>query len=177
MTWVEASLDDAQASYNLARQVAARNWEAESARIELLTAGQVEIYTGEPEWDIAFALAQKNALGLFCGPTPAMPAASFVFTRQPDFGYSPRGDGSDYNHLWNGQSPLEACYLAGLLLPAYPQLAKGVVQNFLATQNQSGVIDWKPGLGGQRGQLLATPLLACLTWKIFQVTQDNSFLE
>jgi hypothetical protein len=177
LTWVEAALDDAQASFNLTRQVAARNWEAESARIELLNAGQVEIYTGESEWDIAFALAQKTAIGLFCGPTPAMPAASFVFTRQPDFGYSPRGDGSDYNHLWNGQTPLDACYLAGLLLPAYPQLVKGVVHNFLATHNQPGVMDWKPGLGGQRGQLLATPLLAYLTWKIFQVTRDNSFLD
>jgi hypothetical protein len=177
LTWVEASLDDVEASYNLTRQVVTRNWEAESAKLELLTSSQIEIYTGESEWDIAFALAQKDALGLFCGPTNEMPAASFVFTRQPDFGYSPRGDGSDYNHLWNGQTPLDACYLAGLLLPAYPQLAKGVVYNFLATHNQSGVMDWKPGLGGQRGQLLATPLLACLTLKIFQVTRDNSFLD
>jgi Mannosylglycerate hydrolase MGH1-like glycoside hydrolase domain len=177
LTWVEAGMGDVQASFALARQVAARNWEAESARIELMNAGQVEIYTGDLEWDAAFALSQKIALGLICGPTPSLPAASFVFTRQPNFGYSPRGDGSDYNHLWNGQSPLEACYLADMLLPAFPLIVQGVVRNFLASQNQPGVIDWKPGMGGQRSQLLATPLLACLTWKIYQVTQDISFLE
>jgi hypothetical protein len=176
LTWAEAGLEDTQASFDLARQVAARNWEAESARIELLNAGQVEIYTGEPEWDAAFALAQKSAYELFAGPTNALPAASFVITRQPDFGYSLRGDGSDYNHLWNGQSPLEACYLAGMILPASPLLAQGMVSNFLATQDQAGKIDWKPGLGGQRSQLMATPLLTCLAWDIYQVTRDTNFL-
>ena len=177
LTWAEAGLADSQASFNLVRQVIGRKWEAEITRIELLNAGLVEIYTGDPEWDAAFALAQKTAYGLFSGPTAALPAASFIFTRQPDFGYSPRGDGSDYTHLWNGQSPLEAWYLAGLLLPAAPGLAQGVMENFLATQDQAGVLDWKPGLGGQRSQLLATPILACLARKIYQVTQDTSFID
>lgn len=176
-TWVEAGLDDTQASFDLTRQLAARNWEAESAHIELINAGLVEIYTGEPDWDAALTLAQKTAIGLFCGPTPALPANSFVLSRQPDNGYSLRGDGSDYNYLWSGQSPLEASYLIDLLLPANPQLAQGVCRNFLASQYKLGWLDWKPGLGGQRGQLLATPLLANLTWKIYQVTQDKSFLE
>lgn len=177
LTWAAVSLDDPQASFNYTRQVTSRNWEAESARIELLNAGQLEVYTGDPDWDAAFALAQKTAFGLLCGPTPALPEPSFVLTRQPDFGYSPRGDGSDYNHLWNGQSPLEACYLAGLLLPAAPQLAQGFVNNFLASQLPDGMIDWKPGLGGQRSQLIATPLLACLAWRVYEVTRDISCLD
>ena len=90
-TWVVASLDDSQASFNHAQEIATRNWDAELARIELLNAGQVEIYTGEPDWDAAFALAQKTAYNLLSGPTPSLPAISFVMTRQPDFGYSPRG--------------------------------------------------------------------------------------
>jgi hypothetical protein len=56
-------------------------------------------------------------------------------------------------------------------------LAQGVLRNFLASQNKPGWLDWKPGLGGQRGQLLATPILASLTWKIYQATQDKSFLS
>jgi hypothetical protein len=177
LVWAEAGLPDVQTSFELTRQAAARNWDAESARIELLSAGQVEIYTGDTDWDAAFALAQNAAHGLMCGPTSLLPAVSFVFSRQPDFGYSLRGDGSDYNHLWSGQSLLEACYLAGFLLPADAPLAQGLVDNFLAAQNQPGVLDWKPGLGGQRGQLQATPLLASLAWKTYQVTQDRTFLK
>ena len=175
-TWVVASLDDSQASFNHAQEIATRNWDAELARIELLNAGQVEIYTGEPDWDAAFALAQKTAYNLLSGPTPSLPAISFVMTRQPDFGYSPRGDGSDYNHLWNGQSSVDAFYLADLLLPASPQLIQGFLRNFLASQNQDGEIDGKPGLGGQRNQLIVTPLLASLAWKVYEVDQDRTFL-
>ncbi len=177
LTWVAASLADPQASFDYARQVIARNWEAETTRVELLNAGLVEIYTGEPDWDAAFALAQKTAFGLFCGPTQALPSSSFVITRQPDFGFSPRGDGSDYNHLWSGQSPLDAYYLAGFLLPAAPQLIQGVVSNFLASQNQAGAVDMKPGLAGQRSQLLATPVLAGLAWKVYEVSHDRSWIE
>jgi hypothetical protein len=177
LSWAEAALSDAQASFELARQITTRNWDAECARVELLNAGQIEVHTGDPDWDTAFAFAQKTAFSLFLGPTAALPCASFVLTRQPDQGYSPRGDGSDYNHLWNGQTSLEAYYLINLLLPAAPHLAQGLVRNFLSTQNQDGEVDWKPGLGGQRGQLLATPLLACLAWRIYQVTEDRHFLE
>lgn len=177
INWVEASMADINASFELALQIAARKWEAEFIRIELINSGQIEIHTGDSEWDAAFTLAQNSALGLFCGPTSHLPAASYVLSRQPDFGYSSRGDGSDYNHLWNGQSILETYYLFGMILPSAPQLAQGLVNNYLAVQNLEGGIDWKPGLGGQRSQLMAIPLLAYLTWSIFKVTQDRSFIS
>ncbi|MCX8025912.1 MAG: alpha,alpha-trehalase, partial [Thermanaerothrix sp.] len=34
-------------------------------------------------------------------------------------------------------------------------------------QDDSGFIDWRPGLGGQRGRYLAQPLLATLAWRLF----------
>jgi hypothetical protein len=37
-------------------------------------------------------------------------------------------------------------------------------------------VDGKPGLGGQRGKLLAAPLLASLVWKYYQATEDDAFL-
>ena len=177
ITWSHAALQDAESSFELVRQVAARPWEAEVARLELLNAGQIEIHTGDIEWDAAFAFTQKAAYSLFLGPTPNLPDASPVATRLPDQGYSMRGDGSDYNYLWNGQTPLDAYYLSGILLPGSPELVKGLIRNFLATQNENGAIDWKPGLGGQRSRLLATPLLSSLTWRIYQSTEDLKFLE
>ena len=177
LTWVHAALSNLSDSFELARRTAARPWEAEQARIELInTAQTIEIHTGDSDWDAAFALSQKTAFGLFIGSSPHLPCPSFVIARQPDHGYSPRGNGSDYPSLWNGQSPLEAYYIASLL-PGAPDLAAGLVRNFLATQTEEGVLDWKPGLAGQRGRWLAAPLLASLAWQTYQHTLDMSFLR
>ncbi len=175
--WSHAALGNAADSFRLAREIASHNWDAEYARLELLNAGQIEIHTGEPEWDQAFALAQKVALGLFLGPTEQLPYPSIVNLRRPDQGQSLRGDGSDYGHLWNGQSPIEVYTMLDLILPAYPELAKGLLRNFLATQDESGEVDWRPGLAGQRGMRLATPLLAAIAWRIYQYTEDLEFLR
>ena len=176
LSWAQAALPDQQASFELARRSAARPWDAERARIELLNASQtIEIQTGDPEWDAALAFSQKAALSLFFPGNDHLPHPSFVLARQPDHGCSQKGDGSDYPHLWNGQSPLEAYYLASLL-PGEPRLAQGLVRNFMAAQTADGAIDCKPGLAGQRGRRLAAPLLASLAWNLYQVTGDEAFL-
>ncbi len=177
LTWAQAALATPEESFELARRTAARPWDAERTKIEMLNAAQtIEVRTGDPDWDAAFALSQKIAFGLFFGPSRHLPNPSFVVTRQPDQGYSPSGDGSDYPHLWSGQPPLEAGYLASLL-PGAPELAAGLVRNFLAAQSEDGAVDWKPGLAGQRGRWLAAPLLASLAWQTFQHTRDLDFLR
>ena len=177
MTWVEAALATPEASFELARRTAARSWEAERTKIEMVGAAQTfEVFTGNPDWDAAFALSQKTAFSLFFGPSGHLAYPSFVINRQMDQGYSPRGDGSDFSSLWSGQSPLESFYLASLL-PGAPELAAGLVRNFLSVQSESGAIDWKPGMAGQRGRWLAAPLLASLAWWTYQHTGDLEFLR
>jgi hypothetical protein len=175
--WVQAALAERELSFAMARELAAQKWDAIKSRIEMLNAGNVEIFTGDPNWDAAFMLSQKQAASLLVGPTPQLPHVSFVLTRQPDQGFSLRGDGSDYSHLWNGQPLMEAAYLADTLLPLAPEMVKDLVRNYLAVQAEDGSIDWKPGLGGQRGRLLAPPLLASLVWRIYGHTEDRAFLE
>jgi hypothetical protein len=177
LTWVQAALADQLASFDQARHTAARPWEAERARIEMVNDTQtVDVYTGDPDWDAAFALSQKVAFGLFFGPSQFLPFPSFVFARQPDQGYSPRGDGRDFSPLWSGQSALEAYYITSLL-PGAPELAAGLVRNFLSGQTGDGAVNWKPGLAGQRSPWLSAPLLASLAWRIYQRTLDLSFLR
>ncbi len=177
LIWAHAALAEKEESFNQARETAARAWDAEIARVEMLNSGQIEVFTGNPEWDAAFAFSQAAAYRMMVGPSEHLPAASFVLSRQPDQGSSLRGDGSDYNHLWNGQSPMETYYLAQLLLPASPDLVQGLIHNFLATRQEDGSLDWKPGLAGQRSQLLATPILASLAWHIYKNNLDRPFLE
>jgi len=166
-----------QESFQLARQTAARNWDAEKARIELVNEGVPEIYTGDLDWDIVFALTQKVALSSFLNPDHYLPSPSYVLNRMPDQGYSFRGDGSDYSHLWNGQSPLESWFLSEMVTPAAPKLAEGLLLNFLAVQAEDGTIDWKPGMGGQSSRLMATPFLASLALQIYETTENLEFLR
>jgi hypothetical protein len=63
---------------------------------------------------------------------------------------------------------LDACLLAGYLLPGSPELLKAVLINFLDSQKEDGFIDLKPGLGGQHSRAMATPLLAATTWQYIQ---------
>jgi hypothetical protein len=175
LTWAQAATGAMQTSFDLARQTAARPWEAERARIELLNTSQtIDIHTGDRNWDAAFALSQSAAFGLLFPPNAHLLNPSMVSVRGPDHGYSPKGDGTDYPAAWNGQTPLEAYYLADVL-PASPA-ARDLLSNFLAVQTKDGSIDGKPGLAGQRGRYLAAPLLASLAWKLYERSEDREFL-
>ncbi len=162
-SWAVASLRTSEESLEAARTATARPWEAEQARIELLNASQtLEIQTGNPDWDAALALAQKEASALLIQNPETLPNLSFVLGRRPDHGFSLRGVGGDQNLLWGGQTALDSYYLAALLLPGAPEVIAGVIRNFLVTQDETGLIDWRPGLNGQRSRRLAQPMLASL---------------
>ncbi len=174
--WSQSALSSRSDSFKLAREITSSNWEAELARIELQNSSLLEIYTGEEEWDRAFLLAQKNAYGLLQSKTDHLNNISYVTTRVPDNGFSLRGDGSDYPPQWSGQTSIDTYYLSNLLLPAAPELMQNIFQNHLESVNENGELDWRPGLGGQRSNRLATPLLACIAWKIYQVNDNRDFL-
>jgi hypothetical protein len=175
LTWAQAALNELQPSFELARQTAARSWEAERARLELLNSSQtVEIHTGDREWDAAFAFSQNTAFGLFFPPNEHLPNPSIVSVRGPDHGYSPRGDGTDYPTSWNGQTPFDAYYLASVL--PVSSTARDLFSNFLAIQQEDGTIDGMPSLSGQRGRYLAAPILSSLSWKFYERSEDMKFL-
>ena len=177
LTWVQAALPEAQDSFDLARRVAARPWDEERARIELnALAHTIDVESGDPDWDAAFAFSQRTALGAFFPAGERLPAPSFVLARRPDHGFSRRADGSDSPALWSGQPPLESLYLAEVL-PGASDLLRGVLRNFLATQADDGSVDGRPGLAGQRARWQAAPLLAGLAWRLYRRDGDLNFLR
>ncbi len=96
LAFAEAALNTIPEAFDLARKTAARPWEAERARIELLdTAQTLDIRTGDPDWDAALAFSQKAAQALFFSGSEHLPAPSFVNVRHSDHGYSHKGDGTD----------------------------------------------------------------------------------
>ncbi len=175
---VQTAAGSKNESFDLARRIAARNFEAEITRLSLINADLVEIETGNQDWNQLFALAQQTAFRLIVGPDQQLTDPTFVLARSPDHGYSTRQDGSDYNYLWNGVTPFQTAYLIGMLLPAAPEYALQFIRNYFKVQNpESGFIDWKPGPGGQRSLILATPLLASLSWELFEITGKRVFIE
>jgi hypothetical protein len=176
LTFTQTATGELQKSFELARQTAARPWEAERARLELINKSQtIDIRTGDKDWDAAFALSQSAAFGLFFPPNTHLPNPSLVSARGPDNGYSPKGDGTDYPASWNGQSVLEAYYLADVLPGSHA--VQDLFMNFLAIQTEDGSIDGKPGLAGQRGRYLAAPMLASLALKLYERTEDKEYLK
>jgi len=178
ITWALASLSNPQSSLELARKTVARPWDAEIAGLELKTAArQIEITTGNADWDAAFAMSQKTAANLFFPSSRHLPHPSFVFSRHPDQGYSQRGDGNDFPYQWNGQTALETYYLMDYLLPGNLDLAEGLLRNFIHVQNERGFIDWKPGLAGQRSRQLAQPVLASIALKIDGYRENSLWMN
>jgi hypothetical protein len=178
LTWALAAHKDPVQSFQAARETLARPWDAEIARIEILNSNQsLEIYTGDEEWDAAFSLSQKVAFSLFQSGNQHLPFPSFTLSRQPDQGYSPRGDGSDYSYLWDGQTGLEAYYLSSLILPGGEKLAEGLLNNFLASENEAGHVEWKPSLSGRTSKRMAQPILATLACEIDEGKDDHHWLS
>jgi hypothetical protein len=176
-TWAVGIADTIEDAFQTARGGLERSWDAELARIEIgSTAETLEICCGNPDWDATLALAQKAARGLVMPATSQLPRSSFILVRRPDFGASARNDGSDHPDPWRGQTSFDAHYLAGLLLPGSPLLVRGWVENFLHTQAEQGYVDFRPGLGGQQGRLLAQPFMASLALQGAPLEEDSDWL-
>ncbi|MFV1857830.1 MAG: hypothetical protein ACC647_00580 [Anaerolineales bacterium] len=175
--WAHAACSELQDSFTMTRDLMSVRWDAEIARIEQANAGLVEVETGDPDWDVAFALSQTTSIASFVGPTRHLPHASIVQERAPNRGYSAHPDGRDHDLGWDGVSVPEAFVTILQVLPSAPQLAQGVLLNYLACQAPDGAIDSKPGLGGQRSGVQCAPLLATLAWQTYMHTEDREFLS
>ena len=60
-TWAQAGLAEVEASFEQAKQLVTRSWDAEIAHLDVLNGRLLEIDTGNEDWDAAFALGQKTA--------------------------------------------------------------------------------------------------------------------
>jgi hypothetical protein len=176
LTWVLTSLQEKEDSFTEARKWATKPWDAHKSKFAMVNQNSISIETGNENWNISFAVAQKIALGLLQSPNNTLQYPTFVSTRLPDFGYSISKDGTDYTHLWNGQSSLESWYFIQYLLPGNTDIAKGILKNFVNGQKDSGNIPLKIGLNNQSNPLAATPLLSTIALQIFEHTNDEEFI-
>ncbi|NDJ78633.1 MAG: hypothetical protein GYB65_20480 [Chloroflexi bacterium] len=178
LRWVLASTPDRDSSIGRAyRWLSYPRWDDHLHAIEQRQAAAPQIDTGHADWDAALAWSQQLVLRAFLGATGSLPHPSFVSTRKPNYGFALGGQHSGgFKGPWGGQSLPEALFIAPTAALAAPELAQGMVRNFLAVQRDDGWIDARPGLGGQRANVLAPPLLATLAYTVYHYTRDRDFL-
>ncbi len=177
LTWAQAALETLSASFELARHTASRHWEAERAKIELTNVSQtIDVYSGDQDWDAAFAFSQKSAYSMYFAKGLDLPDPFFTSTRLPDNSSPPTSAGGGQSSALGVQSMMEACYLFKLL-PGAPELAAGFVRNFLKSGSGNGKANGISRPESQRRSRLTPPLLASLAWDTFDRTQDLDFLR
>ena len=112
----------------------------------------------------------------FLGATGSLPHPSFVESRKPNQGFALSGvHTGGFAYPWGGQTVPAALHIATPVALAAPDLAMGMVRNFLAVQRDDGWIDAKPGLDGQRVNVLAAPMLASLAYRFITSPVTRSF--
>ena len=171
-----AGLEDMRDSFSVAMNWLSRPWDPYFERIESDAAAIPRISSGNDEWDRVIDLSYAHLIKAFMRPSEHLPQASLVANRAGNRGWSRRGDGRDHIRAWAGQDPTLVWLAAGAIASIDGELAKGLIRNYLATQDESGFVDRQPGLGGQRQSLLMMPLLARMSWQAFQRTGDQDFL-
>ena len=174
--FVVAGLDDMRDSFSVAMNWMSRPWDSFFERIDRDAAAIPKISTGNADWDRLIDLSYAQLVKAFMKPTEHLPHASFVANRVSNRGWSRRGDGGDHIRAWAGQDPTLAYLNASAIANIDGDLAKAIIRNYVAVQDETGFVDRQPGLGGQRQGVLMTPLLARLSWLIYQRTADSDFL-
>lgn len=172
-----AGLEDMRDSFSVAMNWMSQPWDRHFERIDREAAAIPKISTGKAEWDRVIDLSYAHLIKAFMRPTEQLPHTSFVANRAGNRGWSRRGHGGDHIRPWSGQDPTLAYLAIGAMVNIDADLAKGLIGNYLATQDDSGFVDRQPGLGGQRQGLLMMPTLAQLSWLVYQRAGDIDFLR
>ena len=175
--WLFTGLGSVDGALFYADQWFQQNWDAHLAQVNQ-AATAIPVYkTGNPEWDGVIARSVNMTAQAMLSPTKQLAHPSFVQTRNQNSGYSRKQDGRHPTREWSGQDPHTAVLLAPVVASIQSSLGQGIIENYLDHQSENGSIDAQPGLGGQRAGYLCPPILARMTWQVYEQTEDAEFLR
>ncbi len=173
--FVVAGLADMRDSYSVAMNWMSRPWAPYFEQIDRNAAALPKISTGKPSWDLLIDYSAAQLIKSLMDPTENLPHHSLVAYRCADRGWSRRGDGSDHVRAWSGQDPTYTYPAIAALAGIDAELAKGILHNYFAAADDTGFIDRRPGLGGQRQGVLQIPILARLCLMLVEEAEDLAF--
>ncbi|MFO7943831.1 MAG: hypothetical protein R6U51_05985 [Anaerolineales bacterium] len=176
LRWVSSSLNSPEESFQLTQSIMKRTWEAAFARTENLWEGQLQIYTGDPMWDLACALSQKLGFGSVFDKDEK--GRYYFQDRRLDIGrVSDNGPEKNLPSEEPGLTALESVFLADLVSPGSPNLLESLLNPFLQGYKENGFVGFRSPPGKEDADLLASPFLLRLAWKVFKENQDFKYLE
>lgn len=170
--WVTSAAGSKADSYQLIQDIHSRHWPSEFAKIENMLEGQLQIHTGDPMWDLTFALSQKIAFGSIAGTGSERDQFTFRDGRLNPEGHFPSAMNGAQPPLL---TPLQSLYAADALGPTTPGIMESLLAPFLAAQKDDGFIPFRSHPKEDQ-DLLASPYLVSLAWKIYQNNRDLSSL-
>jgi len=156
VSWVSALGKSQDESLKLIDNLIRMDWAGEISRLKIQEQSQLEIITGDPDWNFAFKLSQKEAAGYMSK-------------------HFPQGNSSlNSDHIL---SPFEALYLLDVLTPIDPQDANKILDNVLRAVRENGML--AEGRCNTFTNLPALPLAGELFWQASQIAplhQGNKLL-
>ena len=146
INWVSALGDSQGESLNLIDNLIRLDWAGEISRLKIQEPSQLEILTGDPDWNFAFKLSQKEAAGYMSK-------------------HFPQGDSSlNSDHIL---SPFEALYLLDVLTPNDPQAVNKILDRVLRAVRENGMLP--EGRCNAFLSLPTLPLTGELFWQAGQI--------
>ena len=146
VSWVSALGDSQSESLNLIDRLIGMDWAGEISRLKIQEQSRLEIITGDPDWNFAFKLSQKEAAGYMSK-------------------YFPQGDSSlNSDHFL---SPFEALYLIDVLTPIDPQAVTSILDRVLGAVKEDGMLP--EGRCNDFASLPTLPLAGELLWQASQI--------
>ena len=175
LRWVHVGLSSVQNAVALGAAWLKLDWKPYLEASLNASQALPQIETGDKDWDAVLSASHTRLMQSVLKAAAHYPNPTFIAGRNPNLGYSSKGDGSDHPRSWR-QDPFTAWLILPALATIVPDVALGAFKNYLAIQaKQDGFIDALPGAGGQRLNMLSAPLLAQVAWELYQVTGDAGF--
>jgi len=146
VNWVSALGDSQGESLKLIDNLIQMDWAGEISRLKIQEQSQLEIITGNPDWNFAFKLSQKEAAGFMSK-------------------HFPQGNSS----LNSGRilSPFEALYLLDVLTPIDLQAVNKILDRVLSAVRKNGMLP--EGRCNTFLNLPTLPLTGELFWQASQI--------
>ncbi len=177
-TWAMASLDSTNTSFLHARKTTAYNLENEEIKIRMAERNRTVrfIFSGSSNDDRLLA-SQNRMNQLLLPPCREFNQVSYATSRLPDQGFTPSEKGTGFASEWGVQKLYEVLEISRGLLPARPEIVRGMLQNFLDQQGDNGTIYAQTGWTGNITRLAAPPMLAELVAELHEYIQDIAWLR
>ena len=149
LRWISALGDSITDSMGLVTAVNQLDWTAEFSRLKIAAQSQLQIITGNPEWNYAFALSQKEARGYICRHSKGNETTPELI--QP-------------------LTAFKALYLLDVLTPVESLTVRMILKKVLGAIEEDGLLPEESC--ADFSDLPALPLAAELVWQADQISPD-----